>query len=185
MKPEVLFHNFPVHYVPLLKKAAQAVLKANAGKRDEDRCSMLNAGSWGKSSLRVSGCAVSPSFVQREETRQTLNFLNVKLLRIEINFILIPDAEIRALNKKYRNVDRVTDVISFRLSKNPLSGDIYIARGRSKKQAAEMKHSWKLELCYLVLHGALHLFDYTDYTPRERKKMFAVQDKLFKQVQDK
>jgi probable rRNA maturation factor len=96
-----------------------------------------------------------------------------------LNFVLISDAEIRTLNKKYRNVDRVTDVISFRLSQKPLCGDIYIARGRSKKQAAEMKHSWKSELCYLALHGALHLFDYTDYTPSDKKKMFAVQDKLF------
>jgi probable rRNA maturation factor len=100
----------------------------------------------------------------------------------KINYILVSDAEIRALNKKYRNVDRVTDVISFRLSKKPLCGDIYISRGRSKEQALEMKHSWRSELCYLVLHGTLHLFDYTDYTPREKNKMFAVQDRLFKQV---
>ena len=136
MKPEILFHNFPAASVPLLKKAALAVLKAKAGKQTG----------------------------------------------IKINYILISDAEIRVLNKQYRNVDRVTDVISFRLSKKPLSGDIYISRGRSKEQAEDVKHSWKAELCYLVLHGTLHLFDYTDYTPREKNKMFAIQDKLFKQV---
>jgi probable rRNA maturation factor len=100
----------------------------------------------------------------------------------KINYILISNVEIRALNKKYRNVDRVTDVISFRLSKKPLCGDIYISRGRSKEQAEDVKHSWKSELCYLVLHGTLHLFDYTDYTPREKAKMFAVQDRLFKDL---
>lgn len=136
MKPEVLFHNFPASSVPLLKKAARAVLKARAGKQSDRK----------------------------------------------INYILISDSEIRALNKKYRNVDRVTDVISFRLSKKPLCGDIYISRGRSKEQALEVKHSWRAELCYLVLHGTLHLFDYTDYTPREKNKMFAVQDRLFKDL---
>ena len=98
----------------------------------------------------------------------------------EISFVMVPDAAIRKLNKRYRGVDRVTDVISFRLSEKPLRGDIYIARGRSKKQAGENGNGWVPELCYLVLHGVLHLLNYTDYKPAERKKMFSVQDRLFK-----
>lgn len=105
-----------------------------------------------------------------------------KVQRSEINFIMVPDAGIRKLNKRYRKVDRITDVISFRLSKAPLAGDIYISCGRSARQAKEAGNSWEAELCYLALHGTLHLFDYTDYTPAEKKKMFTVQDKLFAKV---
>jgi probable rRNA maturation factor len=105
-----------------------------------------------------------------------------KVLGSEINLVMVSDREIRRLNRAFRRVDRVTDVISFRLSKKPLSGDIYISRGRSARQAKEVGNSWEEELCYLALHGTLHLFDYTDYTPAEKKKMFAVQDMFFNKV---
>jgi probable rRNA maturation factor len=100
----------------------------------------------------------------------------------EISVAMVSDAGIKKLNRKYRRVNRVTDVISFRLSKDPLCGDIYISSGRSKKQAKGAGNSWEAELCYLVMHGILHLFDYTDYKPSQRKKMFAVQDRLFKLI---
>ena len=100
----------------------------------------------------------------------------------EISVVMVPDAGIKKLNREYRRMNRVTDVISFRLSKDPLCGDIYISSGRSKKQAKDAGNSWEAELCYLVIHGILHLFDYTDYKPSQRKKMFAVQDRLFKMI---
>ena len=105
--------------------------------------------------------------------------------RAVINFILIPDLEIKKLNGRYRKVRRITDVISFLIdhrierSDCSVSGDIYIAEGRSKKQARACGHSWERELEYLVIHGVLHLMGYTDYTPREKTKMFAIQDKLW------
>lgn len=94
-------------------------------------------------------------------------------------FVMVSDKTIKKLNRRFRGVKRITDVISFRFSKKPLTGDIYISKGRSRKQAAACGNTWKEELCYLVLHGMLHLFDYTDYKPLERRKMFAVQDRLF------
>jgi probable rRNA maturation factor len=99
-----------------------------------------------------------------------------------INIIFITDSEIKELNKKYRNVYRVTDIISFLINPVLFSGDIYIAKGRSKKQAKEYGNSWGAELSYLVIHGILHLFGYTDYTPKERKQMFKKQDKIFKEL---
>ena len=92
---------------------------------------------------------------------------------------MVSDPAIKKLNRRFRKVNRITDVISFRFSKRPLAGDIYISKGRSQKQAAACGNTWNEELCYLVLHGMLHLFDHTDYTPLERGKMFAVQDKIF------
>ena len=76
--------------------------------------------------------------------------------KCEISVALVSDAEIKKLNKKYLGRDRITDVISFRLTEKPLCGDIYIARGRSKKQAKEAGSAWEAELCYLTLHGLLH-----------------------------
>jgi probable rRNA maturation factor len=101
------------------------------------------------------------------------------LAAAEINIVLLSPLEIRKLNKKFRGVDRFTDVISFRYNTDPLEGDIYISRGASQKQAEQVGHEWKLELAYLVIHGILHLFGFRDYTQKDRKKMFALQDKIF------
>lgn len=97
----------------------------------------------------------------------------------EINVVLVSDKEIKRLNKKFRNVNRITDVISFKFGSSPLAGDIYIARQRSKKQAKQAGHSWEKELAYLVIHGTLHLLDYEDYSARGRREMFSKQDKIF------
>lgn len=101
----------------------------------------------------------------------------------EINLIMVSDPAIRKLNRKFRKVHRITDVISFRYTRTPLvSGDIYISEGRSKKQARRMKHTWERELAYLTVHGILHLFDYTDYTPKERQRMFSCQDVIWEKL---
>lgn len=80
---------------------------------------------------------------------------------------ILTDAEVRALNKRYRRVDKVTDVLSFpaggkSLSPEPLAlspslGDIVIARGVARRQAVEMGHPVATELRILALHGLLHL----------------------------
>jgi probable rRNA maturation factor len=93
---------------------------------------------------------------------------------------MISDAEIKKLNIKYRKVRRITDVISFLVSKDFFIGDVYVSKGRSKKNAALYGNSWDAELAYLIIHGILHLCGYTDYDPENKTKMFAKQDKIFK-----
>ena len=97
-----------------------------------------------------------------------------------ISVVLVSNKKIRELNRTFRRTDRVTDVISFRLSAKPLAGDIYIGRERSQMQAEEYGHPWKEELAYIVIHGVLHLLGYGDYTMKERLKMFSKQDTYFK-----
>jgi probable rRNA maturation factor len=100
----------------------------------------------------------------------------------EVNIILLDDAKIKVLNRRFRKVNRKTDVISFRYGTSPLEGDIFLSKGVSKKQSAAIGHSWADELAYLAIHGILHLFGYTDYTPREKKKMFLLQDRIFRKL---
>jgi probable rRNA maturation factor len=96
-----------------------------------------------------------------------------------ITVVLLADQDIRKMNRRFRKVNRITDIISFRVADEPFLGDLYIGAGRSRAQAARVGHSWEQELVYLVLHGVLHLLGYTDYTPAARKKMFKKQDALF------
>ena len=105
-----------------------------------------------------------------------------KMKAKDICFILVNDKEIKALNRKYIKSNKITDIISFSYNSKEIEGDVYISSGRSKKQAKEEGHSWCNELIYLVLHGVLHLAGYSDYSNSQKKKMFALQDKLFLKI---
>lgn len=97
-----------------------------------------------------------------------------------ISFTMISDIAIKKMNRKYRKVNRITDVISFLVDEQSFMGDIYISDNRPKKNAKKFGFSYEQEICYLVIHSILHLEGYTDYTPENKKKMFAKQDKFFK-----
>ncbi len=100
----------------------------------------------------------------------------------DVNIIMLGDARVRALNRKFRKTDRKTDVISFRYSLDPLDGDIFLSKGVSAKQARQQGHSWADELAYLAIHGILHLAGYTDYTKAAKRRMFKTQDAIYKKV---
>lgn len=133
-----------------------------------------------KVDLRI---AYFPSYARPLLRRAVLRTLAAEKDRLlsGISLILVSDGNIRRMNRAYRRVDRVTDVISFRVG---TCGDIYISSGRSKKQARQVGHSWKRELAYLTVHGVLHVLGYSDYTPRNRARMFKVQDKIFHDLID-
>ena len=100
--------------------------------------------------------------------------------------IFVTKEEIHELNKQYRGVDRVTDVISFALEDvNDVSltdvrvlGDIYICIDRMKEQAIEYNHSETRELSFLTVHGLLHLLGYDHQTKEEEEIMFNLQRKI-------
>ena len=113
----------------------------------------------------------------------------IKELKIEkgiFNIIFVSNEEIHEINKKYRNTDRVTDVISFALEDNEdvvykdfrLLGDIYIAIDVAYDQALEYNHSREREVCFLATHGILHLLGYDHMNEEEEKIMFSKQDEL-------
>lgn len=100
--------------------------------------------------------------------------------------IFVTKEEIHELNKQYRGVDRVTDVISFALedahdvslSDIRVLGDIYICIDRMKEQALEYNHSEIRELSFLTVHGLLHLLGYDHQTKEEEEIMFNLQRKI-------
>ena len=99
----------------------------------------------------------------------------------ELSITLTDDKNIHALNKKYRNIDRPTDVLSFafRESEEPeilnaeveILGDIIISLERAKIQAEEFGHSYLREIIFLEVHGLLHLLGYDHIEEDERAEM--------------
>lgn len=113
-----------------------------------------------------------------------LKKLNV--LNSVFDVILVDDEEMHELNKKYRGIDRTTDVLSFALNDNKhieteviSLGDIFISIPKMKSQAIEYGHSEKRELSFLALHGLLHLLGY-DHTlgKKEEEEMFGLQKEI-------
>lgn len=86
----------------------------------------------------------------------------------EVSLSLVSDAEIRGLNRIWRGIDRVTDVLSFAQregeglvgpdSDGPEAlGDVIIAIPRARRQAREYGHGLVREVAFLAVHGTLHL----------------------------
>ena len=105
--------------------------------------------------------------------------------------VLITDAEeIQRLNAGYRNIDRVTDVLTFPAWEGDAIlcppdgylGDIAICFERAEEQAQEFGHSLERELAFLAVHGALHLLGYDHMEPEDEKKMLTKQDEILNEL---
>ena len=76
----------------------------------------------------------------------------------------VSDKNIRRLNKQFRKVDRVTDVLSFPANDETNLGDIAISVPTAAAQAKENGLTFDTEIAQLILHGLLHLSGYDHET---------------------
>ncbi len=101
-----------------------------------------------------------------------------------IGIILTGDAEIRALNRDFRGLDKPTDVLSFDQNiPDPESGieyvgDIIISIPTARKQAQAGGHSLMHELQLLIIHGMLHLAGHDHDTSAREARMWHEQSTL-------
>ena len=84
-----------------------------------------------------------------------------------VSVAIVSDRQVRILNRRYRDCDYATDVLSFPAS-GPFLGDIVIARGVARRQAIQAGHSERDEVRVLALHGLLHLLGYDHETDEGR-----------------
>ena len=113
-----------------------------------------------------------------------------KVDNAEFNIIFVSSDKIHEINREYRGVDRVTDVISFALEDSMdieldhrLLGDIYICLERAHDQAVEYGHSFLREVCFLSVHGLLHLLGYDHMNKEDEKEMFHLQEELLSEYE--
>ncbi len=90
---------------------------------------------------------------------------------VEVSVTLVNNKQIRELNSIYREIDRVTDVLSFPMGENgkydtdpttgaKILGDIVISMEKAVEQAERFDHSLQREVGYLTAHSMLHLLGY-------------------------
>ncbi len=104
--------------------------------------------------------------------------------------IFVDLKEIQRINKEYRGIDSVTDVISFALEDTSdniqidmrILGDIYVCIPKMIEQANTYGHSIKRELSFLVVHGLLHLLGYDHMDVQDEKVMFGLQELILNEA---
>jgi len=115
---------------------------------------------------------------------------------LKAELIAVSGERIRELNREERNVDRVTDVLSFPTLENHRGkvlrkedypteidgrylfiGSVVICRDKIKEQAIELGHSEEEETTYLIVHGLCHLFGYDHMEDGDKKEMRTAEKK--------
>ena len=115
--------------------------------------------------------------------KQVLKILKPWPVKSKFLSVAIVDGKtIKKLNKKYRKIDKITDVLSFGSLRQDEMVEIIICWPRLKEQAKQFKHSQKQELIVLLIHGLLHLIGYDDETKKERVVMEKITEKVIRQL---
>ena len=130
----------------------------------------------------------------------SLNYINFKY-DYELCVTLTDNNGIQTLNKKHRNIDRETDVLSFPMLEfddgpyndkydfsketNPetgkvMLGDIVLSLEQARIQAIEYGHSYDREISYLLVHSILHLMGYDHIEEEDRVIMRSKEEDILK-----
>jgi len=91
----------------------------------------------------------------------------------EIAIVLARDPELRGLNRRWRGIDRATDVLSFPYAEQAgrVDGDLVVSLDRLAAQAKRYRVTEARELARLIVHGALHLAGLDHHRAAERRHM--------------
>ena len=89
-----------------------------------------------------------------------------------VSIAFISKAEMRKINRNYRDKDKNTDVLSFTEEKGGnYLGEVLINYDKIKEQAKDFKNSNEKELDFILVHGLLHLLGYKDENKKDKKEM--------------
>ena len=109
----------------------------------------------------------------------------------ELSILLTDNEGIRALNRRYLDRDRPTDVLSFPMwdfnselrtpNSELILGDVVISIEKARKQAEELGVTMDEELSRLLVHGILHLFGFDhEKSSKEAQRMKKEEERLLK-----
>jgi probable rRNA maturation factor len=103
----------------------------------------------------------------------------------DLNYIFCSDDYLLEINKEYLDHDYYTDIITFDNSEEEgkVEGDIYVSVDRVKENAVTFDADFETEMRRVLIHGLLHLMDYTDTSEALKLQMRSKEDEcllLFK-----
>ncbi|MBQ9179411.1 MAG: rRNA maturation RNase YbeY [Firmicutes bacterium] len=137
------------------------------------------------------GRAENLSDLMEKAAAATLGREGVPTEDVEISITFVDDEEIRELNAQYRDVDKVTDVLSFPQFESPeelpeegeiILGDVVLNVEQAKRQAEEYGHSEEREIIYLFVHSLLHLLGYDHMEEDEKAEMRGAEEEIMNKL---
>ena len=111
--------------------------------------------------------------------------------RVGLTILLSNNKNIKKLNKKFRNRNKPTDVLSFpsekkiNLRKSSYLGDIIISYEFMNKPKNLNSHSFKYRVIKIFIHAYLHLLGYDHVKQKDFKKMVKEEEKIFNFIKTK
>ncbi len=139
---------------------------------------------------RLDACYDALEETYAELMRLTFDYLKIQN-NYEVDVSLVDEETIHQINRDYRNVDRVTDVISFAFEDDDsdlgrilgedvprMLGEIFICIPRALEQAKEIGNTAERELSFLFVHGLLHLLGYDHMKKEDEDVMFPLQETI-------
>ena len=112
--------------------------------------------------------------------------LNIEQINFyEISIIFTSDIYVSDLKKRFFLKDQWTDVIAFPLHSNKkekIEGEIYISMPTAKENANKFNQAYEKEVARLIIHGVLHLLDYSDKSYKEKQNMSKMEENILKGV---
>jgi probable rRNA maturation factor len=128
---------------------------------------------------------VQPALL-RQAAQATLDQQRLKR-HVELTIVITGNAQLRSLNRAFRDVDAPTDVLSFATDEQPRPdtiylGDVVISYPKAREQAQAGGHPIEAELQLLVIHGVLHLLGHDHYSAAEKNVMWQAQAAVLKKL---
>ncbi len=140
------------------------------------------------------------AYIKRAFGEAKKEYLNEYSAQVSVS--LVDEDAIRRYNRENRNIDSVTDVLSFPLLNCKegtvgdadisdgeydeegylMLGDVVICVGVAKKQAAEYGHSDEREIVYLFTHSIMHLLGFDHMEESEKHNMRIAEEKIMNRI---
>ena len=111
--------------------------------------------------------------------------------KISLTILLSNNKKIKKLNKKFRNKNKPTDVLSFpsekkiNIKKSPYIGDIVVSYEFMNKPKALSSLEFKNKVTKIFIHGFLHLLGYDHIKLKDFKDMLIEEEKIYKTIEKK
>ena len=106
-----------------------------------------------------------------------------------LNIVFVGDAQMRELNRNYRNIDSPTDVLSFhyfddfkRLIQKEIAGEIILSENKIISQSKEYWLTKEQETYKLIIHSILHILGFDHETDEDYAEMNEEEEKILKTI---
>ena len=130
----------------------------------------------------------SPSKYIKKKIKKIFKFNSIKRRRFSLTILLTDNSKIKYLNKKFRNKNKITDVLSFpnlepadlkkKINTEIYLGDIALSYEIINRRSKDS--NFNLEFDKMWIHGYLHLLGYNHKKFKDYKIMKKTEDKILK-----